>query len=565
MIYRFLFVSLFVFLIPAAVLPAAEAPAIDVAYPSDQALGKRIQFLKDESGHLKLADAIHAYGRGLFTPSSRAILNFGIGSKSVWIALEVENSLPNAVTRRLLLENAWLDHIEVYVRHEGRTVDVYKGGDTQPYVQGATKHRFYDVDYSFEPGASTLFIRVATPDPMVIPVYLMIPDQAQERQVWQGYSYGFIYGVIIALLAYNAMIYFGLRSLRYLFYSIYLASFLILNMSYTGHAFQWLWPQSAGWQQWSNPVLMIVYGLCGLLFATSFLDTRTNLPTAHRAVKTVASVFVLLLLLSVLFGSQVAALFVAFVFVFVFSITMLLLGGVSLYRGQKAAKYFLLASVSAMIGASLTAASVWGFIPFNSWTYRAVEIGMMLDAVLLALALGDQFRIGQEEKIQAERLSKVDHLTGLNNRRAFNDAIAPMWSSALRSHRHVSIIMLDIDKFKDINDTYGHAIGDVLLVETAKVLKEACREADVLARWGGEEFILFLPETDTANAVALAERLRSTIATIRVNAGDREIGFTASIGVAERPADSSDLEALISAADRQLYEAKASGRNRVCA
>jgi two-component system, sensor histidine kinase LadS len=564
MIYRFLFVALLVFLAPVA-LPAAEVPVIDIAHPSDQVLGKHIAFLKEESGELGLSEAINAYDRGLFTRSFRAILNFGIDSQPVWLALVVENSLPGAASRRLLLENAWLDHIEVYVRHEGRTVKVYSGGDSQSYVQRATKHRFYHVDHSFEPGVSTLFIRVATPDPMVIPVYLMTPDQAEDRQVWQGYSYGFIYGVIIALLAYNVMIYFGLKSLRYLYYAIYLAAFLIMNMAYTGHGFQWLWRQSPGWQQWSNPVLMIVYGLCGLLFATAFLDTKSKLPAAHKTVKAIAFAFAVLLLLSVLFASQVAGLLVAFVFVFVFSITMLLLGGVSLYRGQKSAKYFLLASVSAMVGASLTAASVWGLIPFNAWTYRAVEVGMMLDAVLLALALGDQFRIGQEEKVQAERLSKVDHLTGLNNRRAFNDAIAPMWSSALRSQRHVSIIMLDIDKFKDINDSFGHAIGDVLLVETAKVLRQACRDADVLARWGGEEFILFLPETDTANAVALAERLRSTIAAIRVNVGGQKIGFTASFGVAERAPDSSDLQVLISAADRLLYEAKAGGRNRVCA
>jgi diguanylate cyclase (GGDEF)-like protein len=564
MIYRFLFAALLVFLIPAA-LTAVEAPFIDIVKPSDQALGKYIGFLKEESGQLELADAIKAYDRGMFSPSSRAILNFGIGSKPVWLALKVGNSLSEPVTRRLLLENAWLDHIEVYIRHKGRTVEVYSGGDTRPHVQPAMKHRFYDVDYSFEPGVSTLFIHVATPDPMVIPVYLMTSDQAQNRQVWQGYSYGFIYGVIIALLAYNAMIYFGLKSRRYLYYSIYLAAFLIMNMAYTGHGFQWLWRQSPAWQQWANPVLMIVYGLCGLLFATAFLETKIRLPGANRAVKAIAFTFVALLLLSVLFASQLAGLLVAFVFVFVFSITMLLLGGVSLYRGQKAAKYFLLASVSAMIGASLTAASVWGLIPFNAWTYRAVEIGMMLDAVLLAFALSDQFRIGQEEKIQAERLSKVDHLTGLNNRRAFNDAIVPMWSSALRSQRHVSIIMLDIDKFKDINDSFGHAIGDVILIETAKILREACRDADVLARWGGEEFILFLPETDTANAVALAERLRRTIAAIRVDVGEREIAFTASFGVAERSADSSDLQALISAADRLLYEAKAGGRNRVCA
>jgi len=561
--YRFLSKILLAFILLGLASPGPAA--VDGGNPSAQAIGTHIKYLTEGADPLKLREVLGLFSNDEFTASVNPILNFGIGSRPVWLAFEVKNSLPDSVTRRLMIENSWLDHISVFFRHNNKTVAGFIAGDALPQTQRGRKQRFFAFDHEFEPGISTVFIRIETPDPMVIPVYLMDLDLAQEREVRQGYSYGFIYGVIIALFAYNLMIYFGLRSRRYLYYSIYLASFLILNMSYTGHGFQWAWPQSPGWQQWSNPVLMLVYGLCGLLFATRFLDTKNNLPSAHRAVKFLAAIFSFMLLMSVLIGSHVMALFVAFIFVFLFSSTMLLLGGVSLYRGKKSAKYFLFASVSAMVGASLTAASVWGFIPFNGWTYRAVEIGMLLDAVLLALALGDQFRIGQEEKIQAERLSKVDPLTGLNNRRAFYDATAPMWSSALRSHRDMSVIMLDIDKFKDINDTFGHAYGDVLLIETAKALKEACREGDILTRWGGEEFLLFLPETDLDNALTLAERLREKISTLRVDVGQNEIGFTASFGVAEKDTRSSNLDALISAADRQLYKAKASGRNKVCA
>jgi diguanylate cyclase (GGDEF)-like protein len=125
------------------------------------------------------------------------------------------------------------------------------------------------------------------------------------------------------------------------------------------------------------------------------------------------------------------------------------------------------------------------------------------------------------------------------------------------------VILLDLDQFKRINDSFGHACGDEALKTTAKVIQRCVREHDLIARWGGEEFLLLLPETDIEQATALAERLRRAIADNRLRHQDQEIAITASMGVATMEPRHTGLEELISNADKCLYQAKAAGRNRV--
>ncbi|WP_227028708.1 GGDEF domain-containing protein [Azotobacter chroococcum] len=257
------------------------------------------------------------------------------------------------------------------------------------------------------------------------------------------------------------------------------------------------------------------------------------------------------------------ALMLAFVFVLLFAGIMLALGAISMRSGQKPAKYFLLAAIAAMLGAAISTLAVWGRIPTNEWTYRAADIGMMLDATLLALALTYRFRVTQAEKLRAEQLATRDPLTGIDNRRAFHDRALPLWNRARREDRELSLILLDIDHFKAINDTHGHAGGDRVLVATARLLESALRKQDVLARWGGEEFILLLPETGLSEAAHLAERLRAALEGLRLQHEGQDIAITASFGIARRKAGQPDLDRLVAEADELLYRSKEMGRNRI--
>lgn len=174
-----------------------------------------------------------------------------------------------------------------------------------------------------------------------------------------------------------------------------------------------------------------------------------------------------------------------------------------------------------------------------------------------------QQSIANQARGDAERLAREDHLTGLNNRRAFYEIASPVWSTALRSNRDVAVILLDIDHFKMLNDTYGHAFGDAALKLVGSVLLQSAGEGDVIARWGGEEFIMFLPETDIKAATALAERLRVHFSEMRFEHAKGAVSITASFGVAQRAGSCLTIEELTSCADKCLYQAKFEGRNRV--
>lgn len=545
-------------------VPVAAQP-LSAVLDHESAIGLSTEFLKEQDGRLTLPAAIAAYQAGQFSPGNSPVLNFGIGSKPAWIHFAVDNPTAAPLQKRLSIEIAWLDQVEVYVQYRGKTVERYRAGDTLPFAQRPVDSRYFVFDHTFEPGTSDVFIRLETPDPMVAPIYLLSPETSRLRQMQQEFSYGIVYGFLLALMAYNAILFASLRSSRYLYYALYLAMFVAMNVAYTGHGFAWFWPDSTTWQQWSNPVLMFLYGVSGLLFAIRFLDLRVYFPRVRKAVVGFCVIFGILLAAAILLDSQKYALLDAFVFAFLFSSIMLLLGIISVRTGQKPAQYFLIAALSAMVGALLTTLSVWGFIPHNSWTFRAVEIGMQLDATLLALALAYQLRVGQEERLRAERLAQMDPLTGLNNRRAFYDKTGALWSHAIRHGHPTSVMLLDIDLFKQVNDAYGHAHGDEVLKATAAILRQSIRLGDVLARWGGEEFIVFLPETDRDEATKLAERLRTAIAAMRVPHESGASAVTASFGIAQRAPAHLTLDALIAAADECLYQSKQQGRNRVTA
>ena len=542
---------------------AANPPAIAADHPQTAAIGLYASYLKETDRPLTLDEAVAAYDSGKFSAGKSEVLTFGIGSKPVWIHFSVDNPTARALARQFSVETAWLDQVDVDIRHDARTVATWQVGDRKPFAQRPVDSRYFVFDHDFTKGISDVFVRVETPDPMVVPMYLVSPDVAQSRKTKQDYSYGFLYGFLFALMAYNVMLYTGLRQTRYILYSLYLGMFMLTNLSYTGHGFRWLWRSHTTWEQWSNPVLMVAYGVSGLLFALRFLDTRRHFPRVHKAVLAYVGVSGLLLLLAVLFNNQRDALLVAFTFVCLFTFIMLGLGVISVGAGQRPARYFLLAAISAMVGAAVTALAVWGFIPFNTWTFRAVDIGVLLDATLLALALTYQFRVGQAEKLQAVQLATTDPLTGINNRRAFYDKTTPVWNITLRHDHKLSVVLFDIDSFKQINDAYGHAGGDGVLTATANILEKIVRKQDVAARWGGEEFILLLPETGLEEAAALAERLRNAIAGIRLEHAGADFSVTASFGVAQREPHHHDLDALISTADNYLYQSKEMGRNRV--
>ena len=171
-------------------------------------------------------------------------------------------------------------------------------------------------------------------------------------------------------------------------------------------------------------------------------------------------------------------------------------------------------------------------------------------------------RKAAEEQLRA--FASTDSLTGLSNRRFFLETANRECDRMLRYGSRVSVIMLDVDHFKDINDTYGHDVGDAVLRELASVCRKGLREVDVIGRLGGEEFAVLLPETDEPGAVLVAERMRQAVSRIMVESDKGPVHLTISLGVAQACGDG-NVEQLLKRADKALYRAKSQGRNQVVA
>ena len=167
-------------------------------------------------------------------------------------------------------------------------------------------------------------------------------------------------------------------------------------------------------------------------------------------------------------------------------------------------------------------------------------------------------------KKELEKLSQIDELTQIPNRRAIMDKLKEELSIHNRKKRSFALAMLDIDFFKEVNDSMGHQCGDLVLYELAGLLTAGLRGYDMVGRYGGEEFVLLLPETSYEQAIQVCERLRETIANHVFRYDEDEIRLTVSMGISIKPPEEKcDIEMMLKSADDHLYEAKESGRNRV--
>ena len=212
-------------------------------------------------------------------------------------------------------------------------------------------------------------------------------------------------------------------------------------------------------------------------------------------------------------------------------------------------------------------------VPMLGW---ALALAVLAAALAVQLAISARTSFVRERRLVAssarlretsaefEQQAATDMLTGLANRRAFYDRLDAEFRRSRRYGRPLSVLMIDLDHFQQVNDRHGHVVGDLVLAAVARLVREHVRESDMAARYGGEELVVMLPETDGVHAAAMAERLRSVIRDHDFEVGDDGSPLTISAGVAAfpdcEPRDGADLVRL---ADEALYRAKAAGRDRV--
>ncbi|WP_228743573.1 diguanylate cyclase [Marinobacter sp. F4218] len=542
-------------------------PRLDARMGYHGAIAHRMAFIEEQGEELSVGDIQFLIGEtpeGVQRTDDRVMAN-GIDSGAVWLVADVINPTRDTITRRMSVRIGWLDRVDFYFMPAGEPPERFISGDSIPVHNRSFATRVPTAEYAFPSGMTRLFLRVETADPVVIPFYFSSLKAGHDQEQFDAAFYSFVYGVMFALAAYNLMLFTGLRRKRYLFYTIYMVSFILMTASYSGIGMVLIWPSAVVWQQWAPPLLMLVFAFSGITFATSFLEVKLRRRKLFRAIQVLCAVYFALFAACYYIGERGWALTLAFALVPVFTGLMLYLGVSSWMSGMKSARYYLFGTLASAIGASITALTVYGILPYSQIGFYAVDIGMVLDAMLLALALADLVKRTQQARIAAERKAQVDHLTGLENRRGFLPVAESLWNLVKRNNRDICVAMIDIDHFKMINDQYGHATGDRILRKIAKVLDSSRRQGDLLARWGGEEFVLLLPETDLPEACNVAERLRQNVEALTIREGADILQCTISVGVANRDSEEVSLDKTIVMADQALYQAKLEGRNLVCA
>lgn len=217
-------------------------------------------------------------------------------------------------------------------------------------------------------------------------------------------------------------------------------------------------------------------------------------------------------------------------------------------------------SIAASFGSTLFLGKAL-LLPISPIGYVISSVVPLLVAAPVSYAVGAALRRVTQLKEQLERIAYIDALTDVLNRKGLFDRLRHLEGLGA-TRQPISLVVLDVDHFKAINDTYGHAVGDLALTDVARVLLRNVREErDFVGRLGGEEFVIAMFGT-AAEAVAIAERLRHLVATTPVVVGTGSIAVSASFGVAEWSEDE-PIDAALQRADRAMYEAKSSGRNRV--
>lgn len=201
-----------------------------------------------------------------------------------------------------------------------------------------------------------------------------------------------------------------------------------------------------------------------------------------------------------------------------------------------------------------------GAIDYIIKPYKPAVVEARVSNILRLQAMSKALRDSNEE---LQRLATTDPLTGIANRRHFLSQANIEISRSLRGGHEMALVMIDLDRFKQINDTYGHDVGDKALIATVETLQKSLRDSDVLGRFGGEEFAMYLPETGEEGAVLLANRLREKIAECVVPTPQGDLSFTCSMGIHVVQSGTETVDEALIKADSAMYSAKSNGRNQV--
>jgi diguanylate cyclase (GGDEF)-like protein len=376
------------------------------------------------------------------------------------------------------------------------------------------------------------------------------------------------FGALMAMAITSLLIWFVLSDRLLIHYSVLFSSQALYVAFFSGQGFDWpllSWALPLQQHAWNVPVA--ISGAAACMFVREIADLKRFWPRVHAIFGWFAVGFLVLAASNVLsefgLGGPVAA--VGNLMFAVSAVFTLVVAFMAWRKGGRAAGFFLLAwalleafTIAAALRLLTRDASDEDFL-----LHTGLPLSMVMAAVLIALGVADRLREQRRALSEAERRAETDPLTGVLNRRSLIERLEAACMRAQARDMPIALLFIDLDHFKQINDSYGHLAGDACLAGVVAPIQAELRQSDVVGRYGGEEFIVILSSASASAAHMIAERIRERVAGVRVEGYGPPIRLTCSIGVAASDTLGVWGKHLIARADEAVYAAKRSGRNCV--
>lgn len=566
-------------------------------------LGNKLEYIEDKAGQFDI-EAVRQQPEGAWQKNSTVIPNFGFSKSVYWFRINLETL---ELQKRLLeIDYPLLDEIVLYLFAEDRQIQKIETGDMKPFFERPLQLRefIFPLDLPAA-GQVALYLRVQSAGAVQVPLNLWNEAAFYHQDEKETAILGIFFGIIIVMLLYNLFIYLRVYEPAYIYYVLYVISFGFFMAGMSGWGYMYLWPEAIHFQQYNTAIFVACCGIFACRFIHYFLDLPSNSPKLGRLLFGLA-ICLLLLLCLLPFTSYHIIVQLALAIVLVAALAAIYCG-IRLWRqGDVAARYFTIAWSTFLLSVVLATLEKFGLIADTNWAGFFLPFGMALEVTLLSLALGERINTEKQHRIQAQEdvirvqekskaelehkvvertvelaesnakleeaneklllLATTDGLTGITNRRHFLELTEHSINVAKRYKRPIAMIMLDIDFFKDVNDTYGHDVGDKVLQHVVSTCAGVYRETDIFGRLGGEEFgTLLLESVSPESAFAVAERLRIKVESTPLEYEGKSISVTVSQGVCtiEPTQPYLTVEQMLKVADEALYQAKEAGRNQV--
>ena len=561
-------------------------------------LSPHVAYRVDAGGRADSGAMFRTAETGGFQPLPHDDPTFGFVDGAYWFHTRLFNAGNTEQRWLLVLKYPLLDNVDVYLRYPDGRVDHLASGDMLPFSARAIRYRhpnfWVDLPQRTE---VELLVRTQSKSSMQAPLALYTFGAFAEMERDAQIGIGIYNGILFALFFYNLVLWLSLRDSSHFWYMCHIAGFGLVMFCLNGLAFEYLWPRSPWLANHAIPLSMAVSQIAMHQFARKFLELEQRWPLGDLVSRGLIGFFTLVGIASFFVDYRLSVKLGTYC-VFPGVLAIIYQAMYTIRRGYRPAQLFLAAWTMLLLGTAMYASVSIGLLPKTFVTEYGIQVGSATEMILLSFALAFRYanlrseneRIVREANEQLERnvsrrtgelssaleqlaeansrlreSNRRDALTGVFNRRHFHDVFEQLLRQAHETRQPLGVLLIDLDHFKRVNDTHGHLAGDECLrVLSRKLADTVFTENAVVARFGGEEFVVALPACGQSRLLEIAERLRRRVGAEPVHYAGKEITITASIGAFSVPPSwNHSADDVLHHVDDALYGAKNAGRNRV--